>query len=578
MAAERADDDRNERLVHRTGPPDDNTHSLGVADATPETIGASVPVDLPASFGRYRVVRPLGAGGMGAVYEATDPDLRRRVAVKLPHFAGPADKQEQARRRFLREARAAAAVEHPNVCPIYDVGEQDGRPFVVMGYVDGPSLADWLQRNPRPDSRTVAGLVARVAAGLAAVHRHGIVHRDLKPGNILLRAVDDEPILTDFGLAAAVHEDDGLTADGAILGTPAYMAPEQADPALGPVTPQSDLYSLGVVLFELVTGRRPFVGSRLQILSQVSSKAVPRASSIRDDIDRGLDAIIARATARAPGDRYTNAEDFATALTGWLAATSSTTTTATQATRRRPRWLVPASVTLAAILIGAGGYALSRGKKVDAPPPSVPPAIPPEFAGPLHGAIDVQVWRKGETDRPGMRLNNPAALPLAPGDYLRIEVELTRPTYAYIVWVDTEGKTTPLYPWADSDWHSRPNEERPVRRLSLPETDNAMAPLGGGPAGIETLLLLARDEPLPPDANVAGLFAGLPVQKAFDPRVAAWFENGSLVRNERDRGPIRLDQAKESDDPVLCTQSLLKTRLNSLFPYTRGVSFANRGD
>src|SRR4051794_20096954 len=121
---------------------------------------------------------------------------------------------------------------------------------------------------------------------------------------------------------------------------------------------------------------------------------------------------------------------------------------------------------------------------------------------------------------------------------MRIEVELIRPAYVYIVWIDTEGKAAPLYPWTDSNWNFRPPEERRVQRLSLPETENSIAPLGGGPAGIETLMLLARDEPLPADADPAALFTGLPVQKAIDTHAAAWFENGQLVRNEVDRGPI----------------------------------------
>ena len=140
--------------------------------------------------GRYRIVRLLGEGGMGAVYAADDPQLQRRVAVKVPHFTGPPEKQEHARRRFSREAQSAAKVEHANVCPIHDVGEHGGRPFVVMALVEGESLTQRLRRRPRLDVRDAVALVVKIAGGLAAVHAHGIVHRDLKPGNVLLRQKD----------------------------------------------------------------------------------------------------------------------------------------------------------------------------------------------------------------------------------------------------------------------------------------------------------------------------------------------------------------------------------------------------
>lgn len=572
----------------------DDTLSQQVHAGSVETIegpGAVLtsPKNVPTNFGRYRIVRQLGAGGMGTVYEASDPELQRRVALKLPHFNGSPEKQKKLQVRFLREARAAAAVEHPNVCPIYDVGVQDGHPFVVMAYVEGQSLADRLLVDPIVEAGEAVGILVKVANGLAAVHGHGIIHRDIKPANILIRQKDGEPVLTDFGLAQMAHDDENLTADGTILGTPAYMAPEQADPSLGSATVQTDLYSLGVILFEMVTGRRPFTGSQVQIISQVSSKTVPRASTWRPTVDATLDAIIAKATARNQNERYATADELVGALEAWRnqGPPSATIAKVSRDAKRRPSWLVPFVIAATLGLLAVVGlYALRK------PGPNSPPStnvdnqssgatvvtqVPPDVQ-PIRGAIDVQVWRKGQTDKPGMRLNNPSALPLAPGDWMRIEIELVRPAYAYVVWIDTEGKASPLYPWSDSDWKSRPKTERRVQRLSLPETENSIAPLSGGPAGIETLMLLVRDEPLPADADLAALFAGLPVQKAIDSRAAAWFENGQLVRNEVDRGPIRLDQAKGSDDPVLKTQLMLMTRLDKLFPYTRGVSFANRGD
>lgn len=275
---------------------------------------------VPERIGRYRILRPLGQGGMGTVYEAEDPELRRHVAIKVPHFVGSAAQQTEARQRFLRESRAAASIQHDNVCPIYDVGEDDGRPFVVMAYIEGESLADRIESGRFDDVRDAVAISARVASALAAVHEKGIIHRDLKPGNILLRAKDAQPVLTDFGLARVENDHEHATVDGTILGTAAYMAPEQAGFDLGSVTPRSDVYSLGVVLFEMLTGQRPFEGTMLQLIHKVATQSAPRASQFRNGLDPALDALLAKALARQPQDRYASASAFQMALAGWLSS------------------------------------------------------------------------------------------------------------------------------------------------------------------------------------------------------------------------------------------------------------------
>ena len=237
-----------------------------VADALTRTADESPPLDQPTTagapgqIGRYRILGPIGAGGMGMVYKAEDPQLNRVVAVKVPRFDAPAQDRAQAVQRFLREARAAARIRHPHVCPIYDVGEQDGWPFVVMAYVEGPSLADRLRAGRFEDARAATALAVQAAEALTAVHNHGIVHRDLKPGNILLDA-DGRAILTDFGLAFPAEGDERVTAAGVVVGTPAYMAPEQASGENGRVGPAADIYSLGVVLYQMLTGRLPYEGA-----------------------------------------------------------------------------------------------------------------------------------------------------------------------------------------------------------------------------------------------------------------------------------------------------------------------------
>ncbi len=284
------------------------------ADGAPP---APAVAPVAAIFGRYRILRVRGRGGMGTVYEAEDPHLRRRVALKVPQFSGSADKQLHMRQRFLREARAAAAVDHANVCKIYDAGEQDGKPFVVMALVNGASLADRLPPGRRVKERQAVALTVRVAEGLLAVHAHGIVHRDLKPSNILI-AKDGTPILTDFGLAH-IHEDSEHLTGDATVGTPAYMAPEQAVPELGPVTERTDIYSLGVVLFQMLTGRLPLEGPVHHIiLHHHLRKPLPAPSEFHAGLEPALDAIVRKATAPRPEDRYPDVRAFTQALTQWL--------------------------------------------------------------------------------------------------------------------------------------------------------------------------------------------------------------------------------------------------------------------
>ncbi len=279
----------------------------------------------PPQVGRYRILEQLGAGGMGTVYKAHDPQLNRVVAVKVPHFEGSPEAQENDRQRFLREARSAAGVRHPHVCPIHDVGEQYGVPYVVMSFVEGESLAQRLRKIGRfEDCREAVALVRQIGEGLAAVHAVNIVHRDLKPANVLMDRTTGQPVLTDFGLAKVLTDGEHLTADGSLLGTPAYMSPEQATLGADTVGTASDQYSLAVVLYQLVTGRLPFEGPTMSMLFQIGNNTPPPASQFRADLDPKLVAILRTAMARKPEDRYPTVQAFVGALTAWLRTAAQT--------------------------------------------------------------------------------------------------------------------------------------------------------------------------------------------------------------------------------------------------------------
>ena len=228
--------------------------TLILGNSAQNTAGA-----LPEKFGRYSIKRKLGQGEMGAVYLALDTVLDREVALKIPFF-GPEDGPDDVK-RFYREARAMATLHHPNLCAVHDVGEQDGIHYLCMAYIKGRTLRDFLKAPKTYTVRQVASLMRRTALALEEAHCVGVVHRDLKPANIMIDK-KGQPVIMDFGLARRQKESEAtLTQSGQILGTPAYMAPEQVEGDQSKVGPRSDIYALGVICYEMLAGKRPFQGT-----------------------------------------------------------------------------------------------------------------------------------------------------------------------------------------------------------------------------------------------------------------------------------------------------------------------------
>ncbi len=320
---------------------------------------------------RYRVLRRLGSGGMADVWLAEDTHLQRQVALKVLHSRYLQDRQFV--ERFQREAEHAAGLQHPNIVAVFDRGQDDGVNYIAMRYVQGPTLKELIDRGLTPEQ--AVGLVRQVLEGARFAHRNGIVHRDLKPQNVI---VDEEgkAVVTDFGIArAGVSE---ITQTGSVMGTPQYLSPEQAQGF--EVTPVSDLYSIGVILYEALAGRVPFEGeSAVAVAMKQVAEAPLRPSSVNPAVSPALDAVTMRALEKEPSQRFQSADAFIAALdqamrepgagrgtAAFAAVPAAADEAPPEEDRRRNNWLW--GLLVAAIVIGlAIGLLATRDAKTDVP-------------------------------------------------------------------------------------------------------------------------------------------------------------------------------------------------------------------
>jgi serine/threonine protein kinase len=569
------------------------TSAAGSSETTSYPAANPAKTSFPARIGAFSVLRKLGEGGMGSVLLAEDTNLKRQVAIKVIKAevaAAPAAKE-----RFLREARAVAAIRHDHVVPIYHVGEEEGQPYIVMPLLEGESLATQLLRGPLPPAKVIQ--IGREAAlGLSAAHAVGVIHRDIKPANLWLDATTGRLLVLDFGLAQVSSDANGLTKPGMIQGTPCYMSPEQVDGKT--LDARSDLFALGVVLYECSTGLRPFSGNLTGVLRAIAADHPTSPHEVNPTVPPRLSHLVMRLLAKAPADRPASADEvkeelaLMTSPPGEKEANPDTIVSAHA--KRRRKWLKGSAIGLAVLL---SLFLVARlcnfpglsttGNQGDASGANIPtdgkPPIPSQSPGtsvfaPVHGSVDLLVYRiDGTGSERLVTLDDPLAMPLRKGDHFKIVADVDRASYLYLFWIDENGIGVPVYPWKPGQWGTRPEEEQPVTKLDRVATNGKAFRVTGDSNGMETILMFARSSKLEASENeIRGWFANLKPLPFRGIQARVWFENFDVLRKDTKRG-FEIDGDVTAKDGPMGLQSTLEQRIGTKVEFSRAISFARIG-
>jgi hypothetical protein len=562
----------------------DNPVGAGVATATDpgSTPHPTLRRGMRLEGGQLCILEALDGGGMGEVYLAWHEILNDEVVVKVSQ--APA---MEARFRHEIELQNWLGA-HPQIVGVKTAGQFEGRYYLMMDYIPGADLGRYVAAHGSLPWREACAYIHQASVGFAHAHDRGVVHRDVKSTNLIRTEVDGSIniLILDWGLAlrlyqASADEDARLTQPGSILGTPDYIAPEQiSNPAS--VGPASDLYSLGCTLYELLSGHPPFHDHSNKLIAHLESPipALPPELGVPGSVER----VLRRLLAKRAQDRYSSAREFEEALG--------------EAVRRaeepdHPRPWVLRHAGLAAGLIGAvatvvaiavypapwwGPGLQARIAQPDRNRPNQPRSVTAAALLPLTGELTARVWTPGGEGKRGWKigLETPQSLPVRNGELIHIEATLNQPAYVYLLWLDGQGKITPLYPWIDQDFSKLPAEASMASELHDPPQRDKGWPVEG-PSGLETILMLARLMPLPPGTDLTAVIGTLPPAPLRDPFEVAvrGFDVGQAVDTidlGSHRGPAKA--ARQIDEPLL----QLLERLRPHFEVIRAVRFAYSGN
>jgi hypothetical protein len=463
---------------------------------------------LPARFDDYELLNEVARGGMGVVYKARQLSLNRVVALKMILEPGPLT--AVAVQRFHREAQAAAALDHPNIVAVHASGQHDGRPYFTMAYVEGDNLREVVRRDGLPTPERAAALLTAVAEAVSYAHGHGIIHRDLKPENVLIDR-HGRPRVTDFGLAYRPETPtmpDRLTHSGQVLGTPAYMSPEQAMSQPEAVGPATDVYSLGAILYFLLTGQPPFQGrTATEVLCRVLTTPPVPPRQVNPMASAALEAVCLRCLNKDPAQRYPSAEALAAALRTALEDDRTTGATGAAPPAARPgqsRWawaglaaagLVGTAVVAWLVVSSWGSRPAATTSSPGSTAQATPAQLPPPESTRTDFALDVVMVDTQEgTGDPIVLRPDEGVIRVRTGQSLKFRVKVGKPAYVGVWSVNADGPAEQLFPNEDEKNHHFAQGEQ---RLVPGKCNIQLSPTAAG--GTDWVWVQAATRPWDPD-------------------------------------------------------------------------------